>query len=82
MIVVCLKTNLFKKTKEVQFSKDIKHHFRIDWKGYYQVKIKSLIVWFRQRARLFKEEGKTQETIFDICSERTRWGQATPQMSY
>ena len=78
MIVVCWKTNLFKKTKEVQFSKNInfttKASLNNRLKGLLQGKMKSQIVWFRKRGLVClkkKEKRRKQkkDSSFDICFE-------------
>ena len=78
MIVVCWKTNLFKKTKEVQFSKNInfttKASLKNRLKGLLQGKLKSHVVWFRKRGLVClkkKEKRRKQkkDSIFDICFE-------------
>ena len=78
MIVVCWKTNLFKKTKEVQFSKNInfttKTSLKNRLKGLLQGKMKSHVVWFRKRGLLClkkkeKRRKEKKDSIFDICFE-------------
>ena len=78
MIVVCWKTNLFKKTKEVQFSKNInfttKASLKNRLKGLLQGKMKSHVVCFRKRGLVClkkKEKRRKQkkDSIFDICFE-------------